>query len=188
MKYSIIISILIIGVVAAYCFLGLDYTKQQKAQEKIALETSSVAARLVESPMPPQDLEQKLVAAQASLAAVQSEFPGKPNSTQVINKILKLADECQVRAIPLATQQWSSDTNGKGFMVFRLHITVSGGFSQSVSFVSKLESGVFSTLVIENLSVTRMQEPAQEEKVSDMAEPVTASLDVAIYAKSADAD
>ncbi|MFC1870029.1 hypothetical protein ACFLYE_02020 [Chloroflexota bacterium] len=187
MKTRIVISVLIIGIIAVYCILGLDYTRQQRAQEKIAFDASNVAQELAKTPLPPQDLEQKLVAAQASLDAAQGEFPGKPNSTEIIDSIFRLAERYQVKAIPLATQQWSSDTGDKGYQVFRLNFIVSGDFSQVVDFISKLESGDISTLVIDNVNIG-IQETTGEETVSDLAEPVTASLDVAIYAKSTDAD
>ena len=93
MKTRIVISVLLIGMIAVYCFLGLDYNRQQRAQEKIASETNSAARELAKTPMPPQDLEQRLAAAQASLDAAKSEFPGKPNSTQIIDKIGHVGNE-----------------------------------------------------------------------------------------------
>ena len=174
----IIISLIIaiIALLAVYYFLGTDYLKQRQGHEALTAQINEAARTLVQTPQPPQDLEQRLAVAEASMAAVQSTFPRDLNSTRVINIILKLADDCQVRAIPLVTQPWSMENIGQGYHVFRLNVAIRGSFSQLVSFVSQLENGEFETLVVENLNVTRSAEPAEEVTI-----PVTASLDLAIY-------
>jgi len=179
LKSKVIITILIIAIIAllaVYYFLGMDYLRQRQGQEVLTAQINEVTQTLVQTPKPPQDLEQRLAAAEANLAAVQSAFPIDLNSTRVINAILKLADDCQVRAIPMVTQTWSMENIGEGYYVFRLNVTARGGFSQLVSFVSQLESDKFETLVVESLSFTRVAGPTGEETI-----PVTASLDLAIY-------
>lgn len=173
MRTKLIIACLFVALVAAYGLMGMDYLKQHKEQAALASAITGVTQKLAQTPQATQNLEQKLAAAQASLAAAQNVFPGNLNSTQVIDKILKLADERQVKAIPLATKPWSPES-GKGYPVFRLHMTVEGGFSQFVDFISRLEKADFATLVIENLSVTRRTRQIEEKSIS-------ASLDVAIY-------
>ncbi len=181
----IIALLIIIALAAVYYFLGIDYMKQRRLQAGIASDIANTAHLARQVPQPPQDLPARLAAAQARLAAAQSTVPGKPNSTQVINKILMLADECQVKAIPLTTEQWSADKTGKGYLVFRLHLTVQGGFTEFARFVGALENGDFDALRIENLNVTRVVKKAEEKGLPDGTSSVTASLDVAIYAKSA---
>ena len=143
---------------------------------------------LQQIPAPPQNLEQRLAVAEASLATAQNAFLGKPNSTQIINRILKLADECQVKVIPLATQQWSSEKTGKGYLVFGLQLTVQGSFDQFVNFINKLENGEFNTLSIENLSVTRVINKTDGEALPDGTVNVMANLGVVIYARSVTVD
>lgn len=181
MKSKVIITILIVAIVAllaVYYFLGMDYLRQSQENEALTAGINEAAQTLAETPKPPQDLEQRLVAAESNLAAVQSAFPIDLNSTQVINAILRLADECQVRAIPLVTKPWSMESIGEGYHVFRLNVTVRGGFSQLVSFVDQLENGALKTLVVENLNVTRLAGPTGDETI-----PVIASLDLAIYSQ-----
>ncbi len=122
----------------------------------------------------------RLAAVQARLASLQSTPPARPNSTQLINKILLLADECQVKAIPLTTQDWTSDKASKGYEVFRLHITATGGFAEIVDFLERLENKDYSNLVIESLAVSRVTGVQDQAADSDAA--VAAGLDVAIYA------
>ncbi len=185
MKNKVIIAFLFIAFAAVYCFVGTDYVKQRRVQEGVAFDIANTAQLARQVPRPPPNLPERLAAAQARLARAQSTLPGKPNSTQVINKILRLADECQVKAIPLTTEYWSADKTGKGYLVLRLHLTIQGGFLEFVSFLGKLENG-FDALRIGNLNVTRIVTKAGEKAVSDVTPSVTASLDVAIYAKSAD--
>lgn len=179
MKSKLIITILIVAIVtllAGHYFLGMDYLRQRQGNEALTAQITEATQTLAETPKPPQDLERRLAAAEANLAAAQSAFPRDLNSTRVINAILKLADDCQVRAIPLVTQPWSIVNIGEGYHVFRLNVTARGGFPQLVSFVSQLENGELETLVVESLSVTRVAGPTEEGII-----PVTASLDLAIY-------
>ena len=188
MRRRLIIAFIIIVLLVAYGLLGIDYTKQRKEHETLAVSVADMTQKLQQIPTPPQNLEQRLAVAEASLAATQSAFPTKPNSTQIINRILKLADEYQVKAIPLATQQWSSEKTGKGYLAFGLQLTVQGRFEQFVNFMNKLENGEFDTLVIEDLSVTRVINKTDGEVLPDRALSIIANLHVTIYARSVTSD
>ena len=179
MKSKLILTFLIIAIIAllaVYYFLEMDYLRQRQGHEALAAQINEVTRTLAKTPQPPQDLEQRLAAAQASLAAAQRDLPRDLNSTQDINAILKLAEDCQVRIIPLVTSPWSLENIGEGYHVFRLNMAVKGSFSELTKFVSQLEKGEFGTLVVEHLSVTRSTKPPEGETI-----PVTASLDLAIY-------
>ncbi len=171
-----IITFLIIAIAAllvVYYFLGTGYLRQQQAQEALTAQIAGAARALARTPMPPPGLEQKLAAAEASLAATQGAFPADINSTRTINAILKLADDCRVSAIPLVTKPWTEENTGK-YRVFRLNVTASGSFSQLAGFVSRLESGELGSLVVENLGVTRGAGATGETAV-------TASLALVVY-------
>ena len=71
-----------------------------------------------------------------------------------------------------------------GYHVFRLNIAVKGSYSRLVSFVSGLERGEYQTLVVEDLTVTRITEQPQAEHVDEDTEIVTASLKLAVYTQS----
>jgi hypothetical protein len=176
---SIITSLIIAMVVllAVNCFLGMDYLRQRQRNEALTSQVAEVTQTLADTPEPPQDLEQKLAEAEASLADAQDALPRDINGTQVINAILKLAEACEVKAIPLSTRPWSADNIGKGYYVFRINMAISGGFPQLNSFVSKLKNGEFESIVVESLSVSRV--PASSgDTVS-----VTGSLGLAIYTR-----
>lgn len=178
-KRSLLITILIIVLLVVYYLLGMDYMKQRKEHEALASQIADVTQILEQMPEPPQDIEQRLAAAQASLADEQNAFPSKVSSTKVINTILKLADECDVKAIPMVTQPWSTeDVEEHGYDVFWLNVAVEGSPSKLLTFVSKLENGEFKTLILENLSLTMVDEQSE----------VTASLELAIYTQSLTSD
>lgn len=188
---SLLIGTVFILLVSSY-LLGTDYLKQLKGHETLTSQVSEVSqtlAQLAQLPQPPQDLEQRLAEAEASLAVLASAFPGKMSSNEVINTILKLADDCEVKAVPLLTQPWSTEKVGEhDYDVFRLNLTVAGSFSQLVSFTSKLENGEFKTLIIEKLSVTTLNGQSEEESAAEEIIPIMASLDLAIYAQSLSSD
>ena len=199
MKSRLPIIILIIILSVVYYLFGTDYMNQRQEQEVLTTQIAEVTQTLGEIPEPPQNLEQRLEAAQASLAVEQSVFPTKVNTTHVIDTILRLADDCEVKAIPLVTQPWSKENIGEhGYYVFRLNVVVEGSFSQLVIFVSRLENGKFDTLIVENISVTRLSqqsedesaedESAEDESVAEETIPIMASLDIAIYTQSLTSD
>ena len=182
MKSKLLIAFLIIILLVVYYLFGMDYMKQRKQHEALTSQIADVPRTLAQIPKPPENLEQQLAAARASLAAEQSAFPSKMNSTQIINTILKLADDCEVKAIPLITDPWSTENVGEhDCRVFRLNVAVQGSFSHLVSFISKLENGELKTLIVEDLSVTRTTKQSEGESIHEGTIPISASMDLAIY-------
>jgi hypothetical protein len=179
---KLLITLLIIVLVVVYCRLGIDYMKQDSEREALASQITDATQTLAQMSEPPDYLDQQLSAAQASLAAEQSTFPGEMNSTNIVNTILKLAEECEVKAIPLITQPWTTESiSDHDYSVFRLNVAVVGTFIQMASFLSKLEKGEIQTLIVEDLSVTRVIEPPGEESHADGTIPINATLGLAIY-------
>ena len=188
MKSKLPIIILIIVLSVFYYLFGTDYMNQRKEQEVLTSQMAEVTQTLSEMPEPPQNLEQRLEAAQASLAVEQSAFPSQINTTRVIDTILRLADDCEVKAIPLVTQPWSIEDVGEhDYNVFRLNVVVEGSFSQLVTFVSRLENGEFKTLFVENISLARVSQQPQED-VAEGIIYIMASLDLTIYTQSLTSD
>lgn len=186
---KLLITLLIIVLLVVYYFLGMGYMKQRKEHEVLTSQIADVAQTLKEIPKPPQDLEQRLAAAQASLAAEHRVFPSKMNNTQVINTILELADDCEVKAIPLITHPWSmEEISEHSYYVFRLNVAVEGSLPQLLTFLGELENAQFETLIVEGLSVTRVSQQSEEQSVSEGTIPITASLDLAIYARCPTSD
>ena len=107
------------------------------------------------------------------------------NSAQVINTILELADNCEVKAVPLVTRPWSIKKVGEhDYHTFRLNVAFEGSFLQLISFLSALENGELKTLIVENLSISGVNEQPEEEGVPERTMLITASLDLVIYNQS----
>ena len=185
MKSKLLITLLVIILLVVYYLFGMDYMKQRKENMVIASQIADTRQVLAQMPGNADDLEQRLAAARSSLSATQSSFPGRMNSTQVVNSILELADDYKVRAIPLVTQPWLTENIGEhAYYVFRFNIVINGSFSHLVGFIGKLENGEFETLIVENLSVTRVGEESDEENVTEGTIVINANLDLAIYTQA----
>ena len=172
------------SLLVVYYLLGTGYLKQRSENEALTSQLADTKQALKQIPEPPADLKQRLAAANSRLDAARKYFPDMMSSTRIINNILRLAEESEVKAIPIVTQAWTTEPlNADSYSVFRIHIAVTGTFTQLVGFVDKLENGELKTLVMENIRVTR----AAEEPRGDSPEGTTAvnaDLNVAIYTRS----
>jgi Tfp pilus assembly protein PilO len=180
LKSKSIITFLIVTLavlLAVNGLLGMRYLRQHQKNEALTAQITEDTKTLAQSPGSLQDLEQKLAAAKTSLADAQSALPKDLNSTRVVNSILKLADACRVKAIPLSTRPWTTENAGKGYHVFRVNMSISGTFPQLTSFLSQMGNGEFKTFIVENLNVVRAPSSSGETVI------VTATLSLAVYAQ-----
>lgn len=185
-RRKLLTAILIITLLVVYYLFGTDYINQRRENAALTSQITEATEALAQMPEPPRNLEQRLEAAQARLDAEQSVFPSNLHSTEVVNTILELSDDCGIRAIPLVTQSWSMEVVGEhSYSVLRLTVAAEGNFTQLVSFVSRLENGEYETLVVENLSIARVP---GGESTSGGAMIFIASFDLAIYAQSLTSD
>ena len=121
--------------------------------------------------------------AQERLDAEKSAFPSEVNSIKVVDAILDLADECEVKAVPLITQPRGAVEVGEHeYRALRLRVTIEGSLVQLLTFVDKLEKWEFETLIIEKLEVDRGSGESEETT------PVIATLELAIYTHCLNAD
>jgi len=181
-RSKLLIAILIITLLVVYYFFGTGYINQRRENAALTSQIAGVTQTLAQVPELPQNLEQRLEAAQARLDAEQSVFPSSLHSTEVINTILGLADDCGINAIPLVTQSWSTEVVGEhSYGVLRLAVATEGSFAQLFSFVNKLENGEYETLVVEDLSIDGVTAGG-----STFEEPIMfiASFELAIYTQS----
>ena len=190
MKNRLLITLIIIILIVAYAYFGMGYMKQLQEQEALTLKIAETTQSFAELPEPPQNLEQRLAAAQTDLAAKQSAFPTKISSTEVTSNILKLADNYEVKAVPLETQPWSIEKIGEhDYQVLRLELAVEGSFLHLSRFIRELEDAKFETLIVEDLTLATVEEQSEEETVLErQLTPVTASLDIVIYTQSLTSD
>jgi Tfp pilus assembly protein PilO len=173
-------TIFVVALFMFYAILGMSYLGELKKHGALASQLAEVNQTLSELPSAPQDLEQRLAEAEAGLAAEQSLFPDKINTTQLINTILAQASSCGVKATPMATQPWSTELVGEHtYPVLQLTIAVEGSFDELVAFANDLGNSEYATLVIKNLSFNRSTEQSEEG-----ATQVAGTLKLAIYTRS----
>ncbi len=185
---KLLIAILIISLLVVYYIFGMDYINQRREREALAFQIATVTQALAQMSDPPQNLERRLEVAQERLAAEQSMFPTRLNSTEVISTILELANSLGVNVIPLVTQSWLTEVVGENnYDVLRLTVAAEGNFYQLVNFVSRLENGEYQTLVVEDLTVDKAV-TASEGNGSAGVVSYIASFDLAIYAQSLTSD
>lgn len=183
-RRRLLVTILIASLVIVYCALGMGYLNKLKEHGELTSQLTGVKQTLSEIPQPPEDLKQRLDAAQTRLAGEQCLFPSKINTTQLINTILALATSCGVKATPMITQPWSTETVGEHtYPVLQLTIDVEGSFAQLVTFASQLEDGGYNTLVMKNLDISRNTGETEAGTT-----PVTGKLKLAIYTRSLSSD
>jgi hypothetical protein len=180
---KLLIVILAAVLLVAYYVLGTDYLKQRQEHAALASQITEAQGALAVIPPPPADLEQRLAAARTALAVVTNSFPARLNTTAIVNAVLRTAKDAGVKAIPLSTQAWTTESaSNHDYSVFRLNLVASGSFAQLVDFLHRLETGKPETLVIKSLSIERaIGLPADVILVE-------ANLAISVYARPAVAE
>jgi hypothetical protein len=173
------IGVLVLALLAAYYVLGTSYLKQHRENQDLARRIDEVAHLLAQVPPAPADLEQRLDEAQDSYAATLDSFPALLNTTQIVDDVLRLAEELGVKAVPLITQpQAVENTGGNDYALFRVNFTVTGDLTGVVEFINRLETSAPSTLVVKSALVERSTDPETDESA-----PFEASLETVVYAR-----
>ena len=181
---KLLITLLVISLMVVYYILSTDYLKQRNESAELKSMLADAAGALAQVPETPGDLQARLDAARSSLEDIENLVPDRVNTTQVVNTILRLADEVQVKAIPLVTQPWTVTRHGDfDYSEFRLNVAVTGSFDRMVDFVRQLENIEYVTLAIEDLSITASPAATGDGTV-DNSIFADASLDLVIYARS----
>jgi hypothetical protein len=140
---------------------------------------------LAEIPPLDPELQQRLETVQAELDIAQDYFPAELNTTEIINDILKTAEEIGVKAIPLITRPWTTEIiNDYSVSIFRLNLVVEGTSAQFSDFLYQLENGEIQTMVIEYLTVNKEDEKSFQESLADNTTRIVADLDIAFYAQA----
>jgi hypothetical protein len=179
---KLLIVILVLALLAAYIFIGSDYLKQRRNNASLTVQVTAAEAALAQIPVSPNDLAQRLAAAEDDLKNAESVFSADMNDTRIVNTILRVAEKIGVKAVPLNTSPWAiQEVAGRQYNVFRLELEVTGTFNQLLTWLNRMENGEPETLVIEYLNVENTADSSAN--ISDTgATPVKASIKLAIYA------
>jgi len=181
---KVLIATLIISVLAAYCIIGTGYMNQRSQKETLNADISEANATLASIPIIPTDLDEQLADAEDRLWALEDVLNIDSNLTRIVNRILTLAEETGVKAIPLSTQSWANERyENQDYSVFRINLAVSGNFTQMMDFLNLLENGQPSTLILEHVNVEKESGSFLFESPNEG--PVNADIGIAIYTAAA---
>jgi hypothetical protein len=184
---GLLLAALIIVLLAVYYIVGTDYLKLRSQNRDLSLQVVDTAGLLAQTQSLSGDFEGRMAEAQANLDAAKEAFPKNLNTTRIVNTILKIAGETGVKAVPLATQDWTGEVvNGVSYLVFKLHITAKADLEHLSAFQERLETGEIPTLVIEHLEVMRLNDVAWGEGDADQSPEITAGMDIAVYSRPAE--
>ncbi|MBN1160479.1 MAG: hypothetical protein JXA17_00810 [Dehalococcoidales bacterium] len=178
---KVLITILIIAILVAYYIIGTGYMTQRSQKETLAAQISEANAALALIPLPPPDLEEQLADAEDRLWALEETLDIDSNITRIVNKILRLAEETGVKAIPLSTLPWAREVyENQDYSVFRIDLEVSSNFTQMVAFLNLLENGEPGTLVLEHVNVEKESGSFLFESPNEGS--ISGNIRIAIYA------
>ena len=176
MRTGLLTALLAVVLLAAYGYLGNGYLKEKGRYDDLGTQIIEAGNLLALIPPPPADLDARLAAAEADLAAAGEELALQVNSTHLINGILRLADEVGVKAVPLIISPWEAVTvGGQEYFVLSLNVTVTGDFAGLKEFTRRLETGEPATLTVAWLNYTFEEESGTVS--------VSASMNLAVYAR-----
>ena len=177
----LLIMILIAALLVVYYLIGTGYLNQRNQKEVLAGQIAEANAVLALIPLPAADLDEQLADAQDYLWEVKDAFTIDTNDTRIVNRILRLAEETGVKAIPLSTQPWTLEkVLNQEYFVFRIDVAVTGNYTQMVSFLYRLENSEPKTLILEYLTVEKVSGCFLLENTVEG--PINANIRIAIYA------
>jgi hypothetical protein len=185
MKFkNLLVIIIVAALFTVYYIYGTDFLKRRQDNAMLASQIAEATLQLAQIPPTPADMKQRQAAANTSMDVEKSAFPALLNSTQIVNLILKLAEGTGVKAVPMGTQPWATESVSEvEYPVFRVKIAAAGNYAQLADFISRLESGEVKTLILGNLTVTWADELSSSENEAADTLPVEATLDIAIYGR-----
>ena len=183
-KLVLILSIAVLLV--TYYWLGTGYLKERGRNSTLATDIDDISLLLADIPTPAADLQERLDTVQAELNAAQTTLPVAPNTTEIVNTILQLADTTGIKIAPLDASSWTIETyNDYNVAVYRLNMAITGNSGQFLDFLDELERTDFPTLIVENTSINKEEEEIfLEDSISESSTWIQAELVIALYAQA----
>lgn len=182
---KLMLIIVIFVVLAAYYVLGTGYLKGQRENVALASGIDETSLLLMQIPSADSDLKERQEAVRAELESTLNSLPVNLNTTRIIDSILQLGETTGVKVIPVITQSWETESfDNYKVLVFRFNLSVSGIASQFLDFFSRLETGEFETLVIENLQIFKEDDSSYFESISSDSVLIYADIQIVVYAQA----
>jgi hypothetical protein len=180
--------IMLLGAVALVIVIVVNivvwrgYFDKQAQAGALNVEVQQVKQLIAQAAEPPSELKSQLAAVQADLENALAVFPENIDRNDIFDFILDTAEECQVQIIPLISEGKESGGTGRSYKVLKYHGTVTGSLGHTSSFMTKLHSGKYSTMIISDCTVQRVSQEGNISSIDDIT--VVVELNLALYVSS----
>jgi hypothetical protein len=172
----------VIALVVVYYLVVADYVNQGNQKATLEGQIADATAALATIPQPPTDLEERLATAQNELDVEKDIFNIDTDYTQTLNRILNIAKNNGVKAIPLTTQAWVTEVIlSQNYSVFRIDIAVTGTYPQFVNFLNQLENSEPKNLLVEYLAIDIASGASLLDSATRNTLPIDANIRIAVY-------
>jgi hypothetical protein len=169
-----LIFLLVLAVLAVYSYMGINYLRENRQTHDLMTEITNLNALLFMTSDFSTDIDQREAAARDKLKTAQSLFTGETDYAVITEKVLRLAEQAGIRAVPLSTQAWARENIADTTLnVFHLSLEATGSYQKLTDFFNLLETSDIETMTLKYLKVGR-------ESVEASAN-LTAELDIALY-------
>ena len=166
-----ILTILILGV--GVVLVVVLYGQQQTRNNKLSDEVDGAATTLVQNSLSRRDLENRLVAANLTLAEVTANFPSSKQSMDVEEALYKAAADAGVGMTDVSCSVPKAETVGSSsYGVYSIAVSVTGDTQSILRFVGIVGNWLPSTSV-------------ESASVQGGGEVVTMALNLKVYAQAA---
>lgn len=177
-------AVAVVVLVGAFMYWGTgfiyDLTRGQSSEEREALITEiENNQKILESRTEiDYSLEQQVKDAEYELDLKLEEFPEDVDIPELVNEMLKLADENSITIIPLRTTSWAAAPRS-GYQVYRFQIQVNGNVDDILSFITDVENSNVSSAVTTSLQLS-------SESIGDAGQSWAArsTLTVSVYRRA----
>ena len=138
------IALAVIGAItlASYGLIWNKYQHEQDMQAELNLQLDQVWP-LVQAGMPEtsKDQEERLATARAELENQQAGIPTMLNPTEIMDKLLQIANDHNV-IISLQTDQQPAEFGDEQYLKLTSSVNATGSLDDLVTFIQRIENGI----------------------------------------------
>ncbi len=147
---SLVITVLILLGCAG---IGVIHLQRQGERESLASELSTARSYLSKYGTE-ETREERMADAQAALAEAQGYFPGTLTSAAVLERILKLAQECHVQVNEMEASPGKVQKAAMaGYIALSVNVQAKGDLSDLQAFLDGLESGGVKAVSVDRVTI-----------------------------------
>jgi type II secretory pathway pseudopilin PulG len=176
-------TVALIVIVIANIIVWRGYSDKQAQADALKINVQAINQQIAQaSTAPPSDLESQLAEEKNKLADALLVLPENTDRNDVIDFILSTAEGCQVDLVPLVADGGGAGGSGQFSYQLRYHGTIRGTISQVSSFMTKLHTTKYPTMMITECTVQRVNIDDVSTPGNDIA--VTVNFNIAFYVSS----